>query len=78
MSRARTCFRVAGAIDTTTPTLAETARELEADPDAAAQEAATALRVAEEALGRARAAVQRALDARRLTPQNREAAYGLQ
>lgn len=78
MGRAKVCFRVAGAIDATSSTLAATARELEGAPDDAAREAAQALRLAEEALTRARAAVQRALEARRLTPENREPSYGLQ
>jgi hypothetical protein len=77
MGRARACFRVAGAIDATASTLVATAREFEAATDDSGREAAEALRVAEAALARARAAVQTALEAKRLTPQNREAVYGL-
>lgn len=78
MGRARTCFKVAGAIDATTSTLVATARELDSSTDDAARDAANALRLAEAALIRARAAVQMALDAKKLTPANREASYGLQ
>jgi hypothetical protein len=78
MGRARACFKVAGAIDATTSTLVATAREFEAANDDAAREAASALRLAEAALIRARAAVQNALEAKRLTPANREPSYGLQ
>lgn len=78
VGRARLCFQAAGAIDATTTTLAETARELESAEDTAALEAAQALRVAEEALRRAREAVRTALQARQMTPANREPAYGLQ
>lgn len=78
VGRARVCFQVAGAIDATTTTLEATAKELEGADDAAAHEAARALRLAEEALLRARAAVQAALAAKQLTPANREVAYGLQ
>jgi len=56
------CLRVAGAIQSATFTLTATAREFEAATDDAAHEAATALRLAEAALSRARAAVQAAMD----------------
>lgn len=78
MGRARACFRVAGAIDATSSTLGATAREFERANDDAAREAARALRLAEAALLRARSAVQAALEAKQLTPANREPSYGLQ
>jgi hypothetical protein len=77
MGRARACFRVAGAIDSTSSTLVAIAREFDAANDDAAREAACALRLAESALVRARAAVQAALEAKRLTPENREPSYGV-
>jgi hypothetical protein len=52
---------VAGAIQSANSALAATAREFEAASDDAAHEAATALRLAEAALLRARAAVEAAL-----------------
>jgi uncharacterized Ntn-hydrolase superfamily protein len=55
------CFRVAGAIASANTTLTATAREFEAASDDAAHEAATALRLAEAAMSRARAAVQAAM-----------------
>jgi 2,4-dienoyl-CoA reductase-like NADH-dependent reductase (Old Yellow Enzyme family) len=78
IGRARVCFRVAGAIDSTTITLVATAKEFEAANDDAAREAASALRLAEAALIRAREAVHAALQAKQMTPANREVAYGLQ
>ena len=77
IGRARACFKVAGAIDSTTFTLIATAKEFEAANDDAAREAATALRHAEAALVRAREAVHAALQAKQMTAANREPAYGL-
>jgi hypothetical protein len=74
MGRARTCFRAATAIDTSTTAVTSTVRELEA---AGADELVVQLREAEAALARAREAVQAALQARKLTPANREVSYGL-
>ncbi len=74
MGRARTCFRAATAIDTSTLAVIATVRELETVSDA--QDVVQALRQAEAALVRARDAVQAALQARKLTPENREASYG--
>jgi len=55
MGRARTCFRAATAIDTSTTAVTSTVRELEA---AGADELVVQLREAEAALARARDAVQ--------------------
>ena len=78
MGRARTCFKVAAAIDTAAPTLAATARQLElAEDDEIAHEAVCALREAEAALAHAREAVHAALKAKKLTPANRQASFGL-
>jgi hypothetical protein len=78
MGRARTCFKVAAAIDTAAPALAATARQLELSThDDLAREAACALREAEAALIRAREAVHAALQAKKLTPANRQASFGL-
>jgi hypothetical protein len=74
MGRARTCFRAASAIDHSTTAVTSTVRELE---NVGADELVDALKAAEAALARARDAVQAALQARKLTPANREVSYGL-
>ena len=74
MGRARTCFRAATAIDTSVTAVHSTVRELES---AGADDLVVMLREAEAALARARDAVQAALQARALTPSNREPSYGL-
>jgi hypothetical protein len=74
VGRARTCFRAATAIDAGTTAVTSLTRDL-TTPETA--ELSTALRQAEAALTQARDAVQAALQARALTPANREVAYGL-
>lgn len=74
MNRARTCCRAASAIDASQAVVHATV-------DAAAQadeaELVRLLKEAESALAMARDAVQAALQARQLTPANREVSYGL-
>lgn len=77
LTRARTCFRAATVIDSTCHALSDAAMALEGATDSAAEEAAVALREAERALARARECLATALEAKKLTPQNREAHYGL-
>ncbi|MFZ5446000.1 MAG: hypothetical protein ACOZQL_38770 [Myxococcota bacterium] len=77
MGRARTCFRAATAIDASATAVTSTVREFEGANDELAGELVASLREAEAALARARDAVQAALAARKLTPQNREPVYGL-
>lgn len=78
MGRAKACFKVAAAIDSATATLGATAKQFDAaSDDDIAREAASALREAEAALLHAREAVHAALQAKKLTPANREASYGL-
>jgi hypothetical protein len=77
VERARVCFQIAGAIDATAPALRASMRKLEGASDTAALEAAEALRAAEAALLKARAAVRTAMEAHRLTPANREPVYGV-
>lgn len=67
------CFRVSGAIESTTSTLKATAKEFEAASDDAAHEAATALRLAEAALAKARLAVQAVLARQQAAPMRRAA-----
>jgi len=76
--RAKTCFRATTVIDTTTHALHDAVKELSQGHDAAAVEATEALREAERALARARAAIAAALEAKKLTPANREPEYGLE
>ena len=75
--RARTCFRATTVIDSTSHALSDAALELEGATDSAASEACRALREAERALARARECLAFALDAKKLTPANREPSYGL-
>jgi hypothetical protein len=75
--RAKTCFRATTVIDSTTHALHDALKELSQGGDAAAVEATEALREAEKALARARACLAAALEAKKLTPANREASYGL-
>lgn len=75
--RARTCFRATTVIDSTSHSLHEAAKELAAANDAAAEQACEALREAERALARARECLALALEAKKLTPANREPEYGL-
>lgn len=75
--RARTCFRATTVIDTTSQSLQEAARELAEGKDPAAEQACEALREAERALARARECLALALEAKKLTPANREPEYGL-
>lgn len=77
MGRARTCFRAATAIDASSTAVTTTVRQFEGATDELGAELVTVLREAEEALAKARDAVQAALAARKLTPQNREPVYGL-
>lgn len=77
VTRARTCFRAATVIDSTTHALTDAAAALEGATDSAAEEAAAALRDAERALARARQCLSMALEAKKLTPANREAHYGM-
>lgn len=77
LGRARTCFRAATVIDTTTRALIDAAVALEGATDHAAEEAVVALHQAERALARARECLAMALEAKKLTPANREASYGL-
>ncbi len=77
LARARTCFRAATVIDSTAHALTDAANALEGATDSAAEEAARALREAERALARARKCLASALDAKKLTPANREPGYGL-
>ena len=75
--RARTCFRATTVIDTTAHALSDAALALEGATDSAAEEACIALREAERALARARECLASALEAKKLTPANREPSYGL-
>ena len=75
--RARTCFRATTVIDTTAHAISDAAEALEGATDSAAEEACIALREAERALARARECLASALDAKKLTPANREVSYGL-
>lgn len=75
--RARTCFRATTVIDSTAHALSDAAMALEGATDSAASEAAIALREAERALARARECLTYALEAKKLTPANREPSYGL-
>ena len=75
--RARTCFRATTVIDSTAHALSDAAQALEGATDSAAEEAAIALREAERALSRARECLAMALEAKKLTPANREPSYGL-
>ena len=77
LGRARTCFRAATAIDSTTHALIDAATALEGATDSAAEEAVIALHQAERALARARECLAMALEAKKLTPANREPSYGL-
>lgn len=78
LTRFRVCAQAARAINGVEHDLAEAARTLEGAPDDAGREAAEALRLAEQALNLARERLQRALEAKKLTPANREASYGLE
>ncbi len=75
--RARTCFRATTVIDSTAHALSDAALALQGSTDSAAEEACVALREAERALARARECLAFALDAKKLTPANREPSYGL-
>ena len=75
--RARTVFRATTVIDSTAHALSDAALELEGATDSAAEEACIALREAERALARARTCLAFAVEAKKLTPANREASYGL-
>ncbi len=75
MGRAKTCFRAATVIDSSVTAVTATVRELEVDPNP--DDVVEALRAAEAALQRAREAVEIALQARKLTPANREPTFGL-
>lgn len=75
--RARTCFRATTVIDSTAHALSDAALALQGSTDRAAEEACLALREAERALARARECLASALDAKKLTPANREPSYGL-
>lgn len=75
--RARTCFRATTVIDSTAHALADAALSLEGATDSAAEQACVALREAERALARARECLAFAVEAKKLTPANREPAYGL-
>lgn len=75
--RARTCFRATTVIDSTAHALSDAAMALEGATDSAAEEACQALRDAERALARARECLASAVDAKKLTPANREPSYGL-
>lgn len=77
MGRARACFRAASAIDNSASAVTTTTRELEGAEDVSVLEAVEALRAAEAALLKARAAVQVALKAKKLVAANREPQYGL-
>lgn len=76
VARARTCFRAATVIDSTAHALSDAALALDGATDRAAEEAAVALREAERALARARQCLAQALEAKKLTPANRESQYG--
>lgn len=75
--RARTCFRATTVIDTTAHAISDAADALAGATDSAAEEACLALREAERALARARECLAFALEAKKLTPANREVSYGL-
>lgn len=75
--RARTCFRATTVIDSTAHALSDAAQALEGATDSAAAQACEALREAERALARARECLATAVDAKKLTPANREPSYGL-
>ncbi|MDP2275587.1 MAG: hypothetical protein Q8N23_16660 [Archangium sp.] len=75
--RARTCFRATTVIDSTAHAISDAAQALEGATDSAAEEACIALRDAERALARARECLAQALEAKKLTPANREPSYGL-
>ena len=75
--RARTVFRATTVIDSTAHALSDAALELEGATDSAAKQACIALREAERALARARTCLAFAVEAKKLTPANREPAYGL-
>ena len=75
--RARTCFRATTVIDSTAHALSDAASALEGATDSAAAQACEALREAERALARARECLATAVDAKKLTPANREPSYGL-
>jgi hypothetical protein len=75
--RARTCFRATTVIDSTAHAISDAAMALEGATDSAAEEACIALREAERALARARECLASALEAKKLTPANREVSYGL-
>lgn len=77
MGRARTCFRAATAIDASATAVTTSVREFEGSDDELGSDLVATLREAEAALVKARDAVQAALAARKLTPQNREPVYGL-
>lgn len=75
--RARTCFRATTVIDSTAHALSDAALALEGATDSAAEQACQALREAERALARARQCLASAVEAKKLTPANREVSYGL-
>ena len=75
--RARTCFRATTVIDSTAHALSDAALELEGSSDSAATQACIALREAERALARAKECLVTALEAKKLTPANREPSYGI-
>jgi len=75
--RARTCFRATTVINSTAHALSDAAMALEGATDSAAEEACIALREASRALARARECLASALDAKKLTPANREPSYGI-
>ena len=77
LARAQTCFRATTVIDSTTHALSDAAMALEGSTDSAAEEACAALRDAERALARARECLASAVNAKKLTPANREPSYGL-
>ena len=75
--RAKTCFRATTVIDSTAHALHDAVKELAAADDTAAEQACAALKEAERALANAKAALAAALEAKKLTPANREPEYGL-
>ena len=75
--RAQTCFRATTIIDSTAHALSDAALALEGASDSAAEQACQALREAERALARARECLASAVEAKKLTPANREVSYGL-
>ena len=70
--------RATVALRKTSETLAEAGRSLEGADDAEGRAAAEAIQQATQALEAAQQRLQAALSARRLTPANREATYGLE